>query len=301
MTKFHRRAVLAAIATLAALATASPILAESAIPATPGLSAPDRAGYLPVNGLNMYYEVRGEGFPLILIHGAFSAIGTSFGPVIPGLAKDRQVIGLEMQAHGRTADIDRPLSIDQMAEDVAAAIDALGFEKADVFGYSMGSAIALQLAIRHPDKVRRLGLASIATKESGIQPGLMEGFGEMKAEMLHGTPWHQEYEAIAPNKAGFATLFAKKAEMDTHVVTFADADIKALPMPVLVVAGDADLVTPEHAVELLRLLGGGTFGDTPAGLPKSQLAILPGTSHVGMANRPDLLGPVLAAFFAPDA
>lgn len=294
----QRRTFLKAASAAATLAaTGAPVLAQQA-PANPAAAA---SGYLPVNGLEMYYEAYGEGDPLILIHGAFSAIGTSFDLLIPGLSKSRRVIGLEMQAHGRTADIDRPLSAAQMADDVAAAITALGYEKADVFGYSLGAFIALNLGMRHPEKVNRLGLGSIASKKSGFQPGLMEGMGSMSPQMLHGTPWHEEYLRIAPNPDGFDTLFAKKMAMDAALEDVPDAAITALPMPVLVANGDADLMVPEHSVELLRLLGGGGFGDTPAGLPKSQLAILPGTSHVNLVFKPALLVPVLENFFTPAA
>src|ERR671915_2045643 len=136
--------------------------------------------YVSVNGLNMYYEVHGTGRPLVLLHGAFSAIGTSFGQVLPELAKTRQVVAFELQGHGRTADIDRPLSLEGMAEDVAAALKKMGIESADVFGYSSGAAVALRLAISHPDLVRKLVLASVTYTLDGIHPGLMDGLAEMK-------------------------------------------------------------------------------------------------------------------------
>jgi pimeloyl-ACP methyl ester carboxylesterase len=154
--------------------------------------------YVNVNGLKMYYETHGEGRPLVLLHGAFSAIGTSFGKLLPDLAKTRQVIAFEMQAHGRTADIDRPLSMEQMTDDTAAALQQLGIEKADFFGYSMGARIALQVAIRHPEIVRKLVLAAVTYKLDGLHPGLMAGLAEMKPEMMFGSPWHEEYMRIAP-------------------------------------------------------------------------------------------------------
>src|SRR5690242_11593784 len=157
-----------------------------------------KESYVSVNGLNMYYETHGTGDPLVLLHGAFSAIGTSFGGLIPELAKTRQVIALELQAHGHTADIDRPLTLEGMADDVAAAIEQLGIDHADVFGYSMGSNVALRFAIRHPERLRKLVLASASYNMNGVHPGLMEGLGEMKPEMMHGSPWHEEYLRIAP-------------------------------------------------------------------------------------------------------
>jgi pimeloyl-ACP methyl ester carboxylesterase len=253
-------------------------------------------GYVPVNGLKMYYEVHGAGQPLVLLHGAFSAIGTSFGQLLPDLANGRQVIGLEMQAHGRTSDIERPLTLEAMADDVAAAIRELGLGRADVLGYSMGAGIALHLVVRHPDVVRKLVLASVTYTMSGVHPGLMDGLGEMKPEMMHGSPWHEEYIRIAPHPEDFPRLFAKKTQMDRQLKDLSAEAIRAIQAPTLLIIGDSDLVRPEHAVEMFRLLGGGIFGDTPAGLPRSQLAVLPGTSHVSLVYRTDLLLPILTSF-----
>jgi len=260
------------------------------------LDAAAQTGYVPVNGLQMYYEIHGTGQPLVLLHGAFSAIGTSFGAHVPGLAKSRQVIGFELQAHGRTADIDRPLSLEQLADDVAAAIRYLGLERADVFGYSMGAGVALHVVMRHPDVVRKLILASVTYDLSGVHPGLMDGFGEMKPEMMHGSPWHTEYLQIAPRPEDFNTLFAKKTQMDHGIKDIPAETIRAIKAPTLLIIGDSDLVRPEHAVEMFRLLGGGVFGDMPPGLPPSQLAILPGASHVTVMQHADVLLSIIPAF-----
>ncbi len=233
------------------------------------------SGYVPVNGLEMYYEIHGTGQPLVLIHGAFSAIGTSFGALLPGLARSRQVIGFELQAHGRTADIDRPLSLEQMADDTAAALQHLGIEQADLFGYSMGAAVALHVVLRHPQVVRKLVFMSATFNLSGVHPGLMEGLAEMKPEMMFGSPWHDEYMRIAPDPDHFATFFAKKTEMDRNTQDVPAETIAAIKAPTLIVIGDSDLVRPEHAVEMFRLLGGGVFGDL-AGLPDSQTRRAPG-------------------------
>jgi pimeloyl-ACP methyl ester carboxylesterase len=257
---------------------------------------PARSGYVPVNGLQMYYEIHGTGQPLVLLHGAFSAIGTSFGRLLPGLAETRQVIAFELQAHGRTADIDRPLTLEGMADDVAAAIDQLAVRPADVFGYSTGAAVGLHLVLRHPDVVRKLVLASVSYTMAGVHPGLMEGLGEMTPEMMHGSPWHQEYLRIAPRPEDFPKLFAKKSQMDQQIKDLPAEAISAIKAPTLLIIGDSDLVRPEHAVEMFRLLGGGVFGDAPAGLPDAQLAILPGTSHVTVVNRADLLVPMITSF-----
>ena len=255
-----------------------------------------RSGYAPVNGLEMYYEIHGEGHPLVLLHGAFSAIGTSFGKLLPGLAQTRQVIGLEMQAHGRTADIDRPLSLEQMADDSVAALEHLGIEKADFFGYSTGAAVALHVVTRHPDAVRKLVLASVSYRLDGVHPGLMDGLGEMKPEMMYGSPWHEEYLRIAPRPEDFPVLFAKKTQMDRGIKDLPAEEISSIKAPTLLIIGDSDLIRPEHAVEMFRLLGGGVFGDMPAGLPNSQLAILPGTSHVTVVDRADLLLAMIPPF-----
>lgn len=255
-----------------------------------------QGNYVNVNGLDMYYEIHGTGRPLVLLHGAFSAIGTSFGQVLPGLAEGRQVIAFELQGHGRTADIDRPLSIEQMADDVAAALQQLGIETADVLGYSMGAGVAIHVAIRHPELVRKLVLVSYAYNASGIHPGLMDGLGEMTPSMMYGSPWHEEYTRIAPRPEDFDRLFAKKTEMDKGIKDIPAETIQGLEAPTLIIIGDSDLVRPESAVEMFRLLGGGVFGDTPAGLPDSQLAILPGTSHVTMVYKAEMLLAMIPPF-----
>jgi pimeloyl-ACP methyl ester carboxylesterase len=259
-----------------------------------------KSGYAPVNGLQLYYEVHGEAPPgqppLVLLHGAFSAIGTSFGGLLPELAMRRQVIGVELQGHGRTADIDRPMSPEAMADDIAALLEYLGLPQADLFGYSMGAFVALHLVIWHPAVVRKLVLTSVTYTLSGIHSGLMAGLGEMTPEMMHGSPWHEEYLRLAPRPQDFARLFAKKTQMDRQLRDVPAEAIQAIKAPTLLIIGDSDLVRPEHAVEMFRLLGGGVFGDTPAGLPHSQLAILPGTSHVTVVSRTDLLLAIIPPF-----
>jgi pimeloyl-ACP methyl ester carboxylesterase len=256
---------------------------------------PSTSGYAPVNGLQMYYEIHGTGQPLVLLHGAFSAIGTSFGALIPGLAKTRQVIGVELQAHGRTADIDRPLSLEQMADDVAALIRYLNIESADIFGYSMGAAVAVRLAIRHPEVVRKLVFAAIAINAAGIQAGLMDNLGEMKPEMMHGSPWHDEYVRLAPDPDYFPTFFAKKTEMDKATKDIPDETFAAIKAPMLIIIGDSDLTRLEHAVEMFRLRGGGGMGEM-VGMSSSQLAILPGTMHSDLTTKVDMLLAMIPPF-----
>jgi pimeloyl-ACP methyl ester carboxylesterase len=252
--------------------------------------------YAEVNGLSMYYEVHGTGgTPLILIHGAFSAIGTSFGQLLPGLAKDRQVIAVELQAHGRTADIDRPFGYDVWADDVAALAARLGIDEVDVFGYSFGAAVALELCLRHPQRVRKLVLASLAVTQDGLHPGLMEGMEDFKAEHLAGSPFAEEYQRIAPNPEGLPELVEKKKALDRGFQGWSPAQIQGIGVPVLLIAGDSDIVRPEHEVEVFRWLGGGVIGDL-AGLPESQLAILPGTTHVTLVHQTDWVVSMVARF-----
>lgn len=252
--------------------------------------------YVNVNGLKMYYEIHGEGQPLVLLHDAFSAIGTSFGKLLPELAKTRQVIAFELQGHGHTADIDRLLSYEQLADDTAATLQQFGIEQTDFFGYSMGAAVVLQVAIRHPEIVHKLVFASISYKLDGLHPGLMEGLLEMQPEMMVGSPWHEEYMRIAPGPEDFATVFAKVMQMDRELKDTLAETITAIKAPAMLIIGDSDIVRPEHAVEMFRLFGGGIMGDTPSGLSASQLAILPGTTHVTLVDRVDLLLPIIPPF-----
>jgi len=253
-----------------------------------------KTGYAPVNGLNMYYEIHGTGRPLIVLHGAFMSIA-SMGKLVPSLAESRQVIGIEAQGHGHTADIDRPLTYEQLADDVAAAMSYLNIEQADVFGYSLGGGTALQLAIRHPQVVRTLVAASCTFNTGGLHPGSLPAFEAITPEVFEGTPWKAEYLRIAPNPDDFPALVNKMKHLDLSPQDWPAEAIKAIPSPTLIIAGDSDGVTPEHVVEMFRLRGGGVFGDM-AGMPASQLAILPGTSHVGLIERADWILPMVSAF-----
>lgn len=254
------------------------------------------SGYASVNGLEMYYEMHGSGRPLILLHGALSATGSSFAKMIPTFAQDRQVISFEQQAHGHTADIDRPLTIEQMGEDTAAAMRQLGIENADIFGYSMGAGVALQIAVNHPDLVHKLVVASVTYNADGFHPGLLEGMEFLEPEMLVGSPWHEEYMSIAPNPDDFANLIAKVKEMNLHHVPNMSAEqIQSIQAPTLLIVGDSDIIRLDHAVEMFKLLGGGVNGDVE-GLPKSQLAIMPGTSHTMIVERGEWLVPMITTF-----
>jgi pimeloyl-ACP methyl ester carboxylesterase len=250
--------------------------------------------YAEVNGLEMYYEIRGGGRPLVVLHGAYMTIGT-MGPLVPALAETRQVVAVELQGHGHTADVDRPLSYEQMADDTAALLRHLGIEDADIFGYSMGGGVALQVAIRHPVLVRKLVVASASYTSDGIYPEVLAIIETITPETFAGTPWLEEYARVAPNPDHFPTLVAKLKRLDAEVYAWPPETVQAIAAPTLLIIGDSDVVRPEHAVELFRLRGGGVAGDL-AGLPKAQLAVLPGTTHIGVMERADLLLGMVPAF-----
>jgi pimeloyl-ACP methyl ester carboxylesterase len=240
-----------------------------------------------VNGMQMYYEVSGAGDPLIVLHGAYMNI-PSMGAIIPKLAMTHKVYALELQGHGRTTDIDRPITYPNLADDVAAFMDAVGLPKADVFGYSMGSAAALQLAIRHPEKVNKLVAASVAYDAKGFQPAFTAMIPTMTPEMFANTPLPAEYKKLAPNPNGFPELARKLIQLEREPMAW-EADVRKLKLPVLVIAGDADVATLEHTVSLFRLLGGGEAGDMGKPLPASRLAVMPATSHTSVITQPNLL------------
>ena len=240
-----------------------------------------------VNGMQMYYEVSGQGAPLVILHGAYMNIPT-MGGIVGRLAETHKVYAVEFQGHGRTTDIDRPITYPNLADDVAAFMDAVGLEKADVFGYSMGSAAGLQLAIRHPEKVEKLVAASVSYDVNGMQPAMASFIPQMAPEMFVGTPMEDEWKKLAPNPDGFRPLVEKLIALEHEPMAW-EADVKALKAPVLIISGDSDVVTLEHSVAMFRLLGGGIMGDMGAPLPPSRLAILPATSHTAVINQVDLL------------
>ncbi|GGF13752.1 oxidoreductase [Youhaiella tibetensis] len=258
-------------------------VAVAAMFATPAF-AEDRTGTLPVNGLEMYYEIHGEGEPLVLIHGAWMNIDTNWAALMPTLAMDHKVIALEMQGHGRTTDRDTPITYEGMADDVAAALDALQVEKADIFGYSMGAGIALQLVIRHPEKVERLIAASGGYSTDGLAEGYDAMVATMTPEMFVGTPLESEYKRLSPTPDHFRDFAVKMIAFEAPF-SWPESDIKAIKAPTLLIGGDADIVTLEHQASLYRLLGGTENGDIN-GLSTAQLLILPGTSHIGVFFNP---------------
>ena len=240
-----------------------------------------------VNGMQMYYEISGTGDPLVVLHGAYMNI-PSMGEIVPRLAQTHRVYAIEFQGHGRTTDIDRPITYPNLADDVAAFMDAVGLESADVFGYSMGAAAGLLLAIRYPERVRKLVAASTYYDVRGLQPAFREFLPQFTPEMMLGTPFEAEYRALAPNPDGFRELARKLIALEHEPMAWG-ADLRGVTTPVLIVTGDADVVTLEHSVTLFRLLGGGVMGDMGQPLPQSRLAVLPGSSHTSLITQVDVL------------
>jgi len=257
---------------------------------------PVESGYAPVNGLKMYYEIHGSGQPLVLLHGNLSTIGTSFGKVLPRLASTRRIIAVEQQGHGRTDDIDRPFSIEQWADDTTVLLHHLGIEQADFFGYSSGGAVALEIALRSPALVRKLVWAGgTSYRLDGLYPELQAAGEDMKPEDLDGSPFQQEYASIAPHPENWHQLVAKIADLDRTIGDRSRETIASVKAPALLIIGDSDIVRPEHVVEMFRLLGGGVVGDL-VGLPRSRLAVLPGTTHVTLVDRAEWLASMITEF-----
>ena len=253
-----------------------------------------------VNGINLYYETRGAGRPMVLLHGGLGS-GEMFGPILPQLAERHQVIAVDLQGHGRTADIDRPLDVRLMADDVAALIDHLGLEKADVVGYSLGGGVALQTAVKHPNKVRRLVAVSANTRPDAIYAEMRAKQGQVSAaavDFMKDTPMYQLYQRTAPRPQDFPRLLDKIGESMSKDYDFTD-DVRSLQVPTLIVAADADMAPPSHYVEVFKLLDGGLRdgGWMGEGRPKGghALAILPGLTHYNIFSSP-LFAAVTLAF-----
>jgi pimeloyl-ACP methyl ester carboxylesterase len=256
--------------------------------------------YAQVNGVNLYYETHGAGRPLILLHGGLGS-GEMFGPVLPALAERHQVIAVDLQGHGRTADIDRPIDVRLMADDVAALIDHLGLQKPDLVGYSMGGGVALQTAARYPDKVGRLVVASTNIRPDAIYPDMRAQQGQVNAaaaEFMKDTPMYQLYQRVAPRPEDFPRLLDKMGAAMAEDFDFTE-EVRGLQVPTLIVAADADMAPPSHYVEVFKLLDGGLRDGGWAGenRPKGghALAILPGLTHYNVYLSP-LFAAVTLAF-----
>ncbi len=252
--------------------------------------------YADVNGINLYYEVHVTGRPLILLHGGLGAT-SMFGPILPALAKGRQVIAVDLQGHGRTADIDRPLSPALMADDIAALIKHLKLGRPDLMGYSLGGGVVMHTAIRHPEVVGKLVIISTNFKRTAYYPEILAQQGQVgsdAAEAMKPTPMYQLYASIAPRPEDWARLLGKIGEAMKIDFDFSK-EIAGIKATTMIVAGDADIFPPAHAVEFFGLLGGGKRdgGWDGSGRPNARLAILPGLTHYTIFNAPALAATVV--------
>jgi pimeloyl-ACP methyl ester carboxylesterase len=262
-------------------------------------------GYADVNGINLYFERRGTGRPLILLHGGLGS-GEMFGPILDTLAAGHEVITVDLQGHGRTADVDRPISVITMGDDIAALIEHLGLSKPDLMGYSLGGGVAFQAASNHPDLVRRLVIVSVNIRRNAIYADMLAQQGQMDAgaaELMKQTPMYQSYVRVAPRPEDFPRLLEKMGSAMAQDYDFSD-QVRALEVPTLLVAADADMFPPSHAVEVFALLDGGQRdgGWMGEGRPKGghALAILPGLQHYNIFMSPLLAQAALAFLDAPD-
>ena len=247
--------------------------------------------YADVNGINLYYETHGTGRPMILLHGGLGS-GEMFGPILPMLAEHHRVIAVDLQGHGRTADIDRPLDIRLMADDVAALIDHLGLEKPDLVGYSLGGGVAFFTAVKYPDKVGKLVMAAANIRRDAIPAEMLAQQGQVSAaaaEFMKDTPMYELYQRVAPRPEDFGRLLDKIGEAMAEDFDFSE-EVRALKVPTLIVAADADMAPPSHYVDAFKLLDGGLRdgGWMGENRPKGghALAILPGLTHYNIAGAP---------------
>ncbi|MBW8728755.1 MAG: alpha/beta fold hydrolase [Inquilinus limosus] len=275
------------------------VLAAAALVAGPAAAqtpAAIRSGHAEAGGISYYYEVQGQGEPLLLLHGGLGSIDM-FRPLLPALAAKRQVIAVDLQGHGRTPLGDRPIDLVAMGADMAAVLQQLGVKQADVLGYSMGGGVAFQLAVQHPEMVRRLALVSAGYAQDGFYPEMLPqqaAVGAGMAEMMKGTPMYTSYVAVAPKPDDFPRLLDAMGAMMRKPYDFS-ADVPKLTMPVMLVFGDSDMYRPEHVVKFYQLLGGGLrdAGWQREHMSRNRLAILPGATHYDIFLSPQLPATVM--------
>src|SRR5678809_576942 len=242
---------------------------------------PSHSGYAPVNGINVYYEVYGQGRPIILLHGAFFTIDMNWGELIPELSKTRKVIALEMQGHGHTAFSDRELSITTLASDVEKLMDYLKIDSADVAGFSMGGSVAYQFAVQSPKRLRKLVIISSTYKTNGWLPVVNGAFKDFKPEFFDNTPLKTAYDAVAPDKTKWRKYLEQMFAFAKVPFNVGDSNIAKIAAPVLIISGDNDGTDKIELIKTYQLLGGGVTADIQP-MPKSQLAIVPSQGHVSL-------------------
>jgi len=253
-------------------------------------------GYAPVNGLKMYYEVHGSGDPVVLLHGSFMTITNNWPGWIGDLSKTRKVIAVEMQGHGRTADIKRDFTYENLADDVAALLDHLKFPRADLIGYSLGGGVAMLCAIRHPDKVRKVVSISAVFRQDGWTKETLDVFPKLTAETFKGSPIETEYKKLSPTPDEFPSFVKRVIAIDLNPHDFGADKSKATKAPMFFIHGDADGTRLEHIAEMFRLKGGEIHGDLRPRSP-SRLAILPNTTHVTLMERMPVIVAMVNDFF----
>jgi pimeloyl-ACP methyl ester carboxylesterase len=253
-------------------------------------------GYAPVNGLKMYYEIHGSGDPVVLLHGAFMTITNNWPGWIGELSKSRKVIAVELQGHGRTADIERDFSYENLADDVAALLDHLKIPRADLIGYSMGGGVAMQCAIRHPQKVRKVVSISAAFRHDGFVKEALDAFPQLTAETFKGSPIESEYKKLSPTPNDFPKFVKRVIAMVLKPYDFGADKLKATTAPMFFIHGDADGVRLAHISEMFRLKGDEIHGDLRP-RSASRLAILPNTTHVTLMERMLVIVPMVNDFF----
>jgi pimeloyl-ACP methyl ester carboxylesterase len=254
-----------------------------------------QTGYAPVNGLRMYYEIHGKGQPVVLLHGSFMTITSNWPDMIARLSKTRQVIAMEMQGHGRTADINRDFSYENLSDDVAALLDYLKIPKADLVGYSLGGGVAMLTAIRHPDKVRKVVSISAAIRRDGLLQETLDAFPKVTPEAFHGSPMEVEYKKLSPTPNEFPNFVRRVLQISLKSYDFGADKLRATQAPFFFVHGDADGVRLDHIAEMFRLKGGEVMGDLRP-RSASRLAIVPNTTHVTLMQRIAVIAPMINDF-----
>ena len=252
-------------------------------------------GYAPVNGLNMYYEVHGSGEPVVLLHGAFMTIPGNWTGWIDELSKTRKVIVVEMQGHGRTADIPREPTSENLADDVAALLQYLKLPRADIIGYSMGGRVAMDVAVRHPDQVRRVVVMSSTFRRDGMTQEGLDALTHLTPEILKGSPLEAEYKRLSPTPDHFANFVTRLIAVFSREKDLSAEQLQSTTAPMLFIFGDADGIRLEHVAEMFRLKGGGIYGDLRP-RSASRLAILPNTTHVTLMQRMSIIVPMVNEF-----
>lgn len=249
---------------------------------------PTQSGYAPVNGTKIYYEVYGEGMPLILLHGAFYTIDLNWSQLIPELSKHRKVIALEMQGHGHSPYSDREMSITTFASDVEKVMDYLKIDSADVAGFSMGGSVAYQFAVQSPERLRKLVIISSTYKSEGWLPIVNTGFDEFKPELFDNTPLQTAYDDVAPDTTKWRMFLKQMFDFAKVPFDCEDSSIAKITSPVLIISGDNDGLDKVELMKTYELLGGGVSADLEP-MPKSRLAIVPGQGHVSLMMQTDVI------------